>query len=538
MELYFYIIAFTQVMRSYGNPLLTISNSSMKQTQPIFSNENTATSSLDSKYAHPFSANLDSDHTNSSVSDSDSNEAIISTSNLVSNSANTSTSDTSAKYIATASNLDFQKHCARVILDIKNVEFLANGNMFIPSYNTTIHPSKMHIIQNDRRICFYPTEQLKKELFKHCGTFEYNADEFKHLLNGSVILYGVLLEDEVYEVNKAGKLVLCSMDYDDIDEDEFNKLLPKPMDDTNKAALYIGNIGSAISILALLIHIVTFCLVPSLRNLPGYNLASLGVAFLMAYSFSLIVQIPQVFGKSCVLAGILKQYFFLVAFFWMNVMAFDVWKTLRMATERLMVSNKSARLRQFLWYSSYAWLVPLCIVSVCVGLDNSKNVSEKIKPLYGKNGFCWLTNDVAKGIFFSLPAFVLFLSNAVFFVLSAFILKNNTMKQTVESDQRQTAQLNLVLHIRLAVMMGITWLIGAIGIIFSYSEAEWLRVAKLDTVVWFLFDILNSLQGLFVFLLFTCSRKVFKHIQDRMSMSTLKTKIEKYMFGECLRNGF
>ncbi|KAF8777011.1 G-protein coupled receptor Mth2-like [Argiope bruennichi] len=398
-------------------------------------------------------------------------------------------------------------------LDLKDVEFLEEGNVLIIAYNTTMSPTRSYITIDNVRICFNRSLELKRQILRHCTRWVYDLDEFKVLGNGSVILlsnYPQILEPGTYEFYK-GKLLRCTSD-DDYDENStFIDLNPIHVtSDDESVSVTISKVGSSISIVALTAHLITFCLVPSLRNLPGCNLASLSLAFWIAYSCVIIGQIPEVLGLFCIIIGIIQQNCFLVAFFCMNVMAFDVWRTLRMATSKLTVSSENKKKTLFLIYTIYSWGVPLIITITAVILDNVKGVPSWIKPGIGEKKTCWMTNNKAKIIFFSIPAFTLFMVNAIFFVLSAFIIKNNTMKN-VSDQQNQTARLNFILYVRLGLMMGVTWLFGVLASITN------------STVLWYISDFLNPLQGLFIFLLFTCSRKVFKYVKQRISLRSPKT---------------
>ncbi|GBN38498.1 G-protein coupled receptor Mth2 [Araneus ventricosus] len=397
-------------------------------------------------------------------------------------------------------------------LDLKDVEFLEEGNVLIKAYNTTMSPIRSFIIVDNVSICFNRSMELKRQIFKQCIRWVYDIDEFEILGNGSVVLLSNLphiLEPGTYEFYK-GKLLRCTSDEDYDNNSTVIDGNPIHVTTDESLSVTISKIGSAISIVALTAHLITFCLVPSLRNVPGWNLASLSIAFLIAYSCAIIGQIPKVLGLSCIIVGIIQQNCFLVAFFCMNVIAFDVWRTLRMATSKLVVSSDNKKKIQLIIYTIYSWGVPVLITVTAVILDTVEGVPSWIKPGIGDKKTCWMTNDKAKIIFFAVPAFTLFMVNAVFFVLSAFIIKNNTMKNT--SDQHnQTARLNFVLYLRLAFMMGVTWLLGALASITN------------STILWYIFDFLNPLQGLFIFLLFTCSRKVFKYVKQRMSLRSPKT---------------
>ncbi|CAL1283300.1 unnamed protein product [Larinioides sclopetarius] len=394
-------------------------------------------------------------------------------------------------------------------LDLKDVEFLDEGYILVIAYNTTMAPTRSYISVGKDKICFNRSEELKIEILSHCPMWKYDYDEFEILENGSVVLHSIfpqILESWTYEIVE-DELYTCITDEDYPEDSNFN-------DDKSKAAsalsVMFGKVGSSISIIALTTHLIIFCIVPTLRNIPGYNLASLSIAFLIAYLSLLVGQIPDVLGLSCVLSGIAQLNCFLVAFFCTNVMAFDVWRSLRMATSKLAVNSKNKKKIQFIAYTIYSWGVPLIITVTVVILDNINGVPLWIKPGIGDNMVCWLTNKSAKIIFFSVPAFTLFMINGIFFVLSAVIIKNNTMKN-VSDQHNQTVRLNFTLYVRLGLMMGVTWLFSVLATLIN------------SNILWLISDFLNSLQGLFIFILFTCSRKVIKYIKQRVNSEIPKT---------------
>ncbi|KAF8777012.1 G-protein coupled receptor Mth2-like [Argiope bruennichi] len=395
-----------------------------------------------------------------------------------------------------------EKYSGCEYLDLKDVKFLENGNMLILSYNITMTPTRTYIIVDNVRICFNRSEELKREILQTCEMWLYEKDEFKILENGSVVLLStipLILESGTYEIEENGLHTCVSDDVSD-ENSTFND------DDSmtyRSASAILGRVGSSISVVAITVHLIIFCSVPPLRNLPGYNLASLSIAFLIAYSSVIIGQIPSVLGLACIISGVLQLNCFLVAFFCMNVMAFDVWRTLRLATSKLAVTSENKKKIQFIIYTCYSWGVPFIITVIVVILDNLGGIPSWIKPRIGDKMICWITNNKVKIIFFSVPAFILFMANGVFFVLSATIIKNNTM-QNVNDQHNQTVRLNFVLYVRLGLMMGVTWLFSVLATLTNSS------------ILWLISDFLNPLQGLFIFILFTCSPKVLKYVKQRV----------------------
>ncbi|KAG8179555.1 hypothetical protein JTE90_016125 [Oedothorax gibbosus] len=385
------------------------------------------------------------------------------------------------------------------------------GKLLVISSNLTLSLSQPYVFDPDKNVCYKRGKKVNEQIFKACLKWEYKEEdnEFSVQEDRTVLLYGDVLEPGSYSIQN-GRLDTC-LPEEFYEDSNSTGDFPAQNSNLDNVSIIVGQVLCGISIVALTAHLVSFCLVPAMRTLPGYNLASLSGAFLLGYLFSLIGQIPQVLGFFCVLCGVLVQYFLLAAFFCMNTLAFDVWRTLKMATTKLVMSSQNAKRRQFLYYSIYSWGVPLVITIISVIMDNIRATPNWIRPDFGMHDICWMANEKAKLAFFMIPAFVLFSANTLFFVLSAFIIKTNTMEATSD-EERQMARHNFVLYFRLGIMMGVTWLMNAVGTLVD------------NYYFWLASDIMNSLQGLFVFLMFTCSKRVIDHVRDKMQLAaTLKT---------------
>ncbi|XP_037071726.1 uncharacterized protein LOC119092935 [Pollicipes pollicipes] len=83
------------------------------------------------------------------------------------------------------------------------------------------------------------------------------------------------------------------------------------------------------SVLCLLLHLAAFCAVPETRNLPGKCVTSLCVCLLIGYLCSMAALWQDYGTDGCVLLAIVNFSAFAAALFWVNVMAIDVFNTLR-----------------------------------------------------------------------------------------------------------------------------------------------------------------------------------------------------------------
>lgn len=179
---------------------------------------------------------------------------------------------------------------------------------------------------------------------------EYRFDEFRP------DLYVVICKHDTYNATAHGKM----------------------MGFMEKAPGILSTIASILSIFALVISLITFALFSSLRNLPGCNIINLIVALIIAQilflSQSLIIMTRS---SVCLIFALGIHFFYLASFFWMNVMAFDLWRTFHKGFS-LYVYDIRERLP---WYMVYAWGMPVIIVLIGIILDAG---NARLKPCYGR----------------------------------------------------------------------------------------------------------------------------------------------------------
>lgn len=145
-----------------------------------------------------------------------------------------------------------------------------------------------------------------------------------------------------------------------------------------KAPGILSTIATTLSIIALVIALITFMLFSSLRNLPGWNIINLIIALIIAETLFLSQNlILMTRSNVCLLFALGIHYFYLASFFWMNVMAYDLWRTFHKGFS-LYVYDIHERLP---FYSLYAWGMPVIIVLIGIILDVK---DATLKPCYGR----------------------------------------------------------------------------------------------------------------------------------------------------------
>ncbi|XP_077490001.1 uncharacterized protein LOC144100948 [Amblyomma americanum] len=264
---------------------------------------------------------------------------------------------------------------------------------------------------------------------------------------------------------------------------------------------YVSAVGLGVSIVCLLAHLIVFALVPDMRNLSGRNLASLSFALLAAYISFLVGMSDKPRAQACRAFAVTTYYFFLSSFFWMSTMAFDVWRTLRVATRELRVSS-GTQWQRFTLYSLFSWALPAVVVGLAVFFDDrSAGIAEDFRPLFGRHS-CWFGQRKALLVFFAGPAGALMLLNITLFTSTAVMVVSSTKSSVKRSGS--AARRNFSLYVRLAVMMGLSWTLGFVA---GYLDVE---------VLWYIFVLLNTLEGLSIFVAFSCTQKVGTYLRDNV----------------------
>lgn len=174
------------------------------------------------------------------------------------------------------------------------------------------------------------------------------------------------------------------------------------------------------SIPFMLLTIAVYLLIPELRNQHGKSLVCYLVGLSVGYSLlssMLLVRNFDPDGTVCKTVGYTTYFFFMSAFFWLNVISFDLWHNFR-GTRGI---NRFQEKKRFLFYSMYSWGFALMFLIFTVVAQEYTDWPESIKPGIGGGQFCWLdmTNWSAMLYFFG-PILIIIVVNTVMFVMTAF----------------------------------------------------------------------------------------------------------------------
>ncbi|XP_073829538.1 adhesion G-protein coupled receptor methuselah-like 1 [Musca autumnalis] len=258
------------------------------------------------------------------------------------------------------------------------------------------------------------------------------------------------------------------------------------------------NFGIAISVVFLAATLVASYLMPSIHHVLHWRCQIYYVFCLFIGDFLLAFSQfyePLTEGVAlCQMVASVMHFFFLAAFFWLNTMCFNIWWTFRDFRPSSLERNQEViRLRL---YSAYAWGIPLLIAAIaaCVNLAPE---SSLLRPGFGEK-VCWFNREnLPIFAYFYGPVGILLSINIMLFIstthqLTCGLWKRDDVKSTTEKTALGKVCLKLV------VVMGVTWIVEVIS---------WLVGGPDD--IWFVTDLVNALQGVFIFLVVGCQPQVW-----------------------------
>lgn len=378
---------------------------------------------------------------------------------------------------------------------------LENGSVLIPVNGKIYDDGSYYRDKKQLYVCSessLETESMSENLhnfseeFASCVHFLLEPEEFEVLPNKSIYvdIYSRLYDPSNYFLQANGAYV-CVPEFSEMDGHDKNVTKVELVKFTGPL-VFVSYIGIFFSIVSLFLHLAVFCMVQSVRNLPGYCLASLSLSLLLAY-LCFISASMSLTKKHCPGLGAAIYYFFLASFFWMNVISFDVWRSFRAVMKELRVSSHRIPRRRFCAYSLYSWFLPAIMATFAVKSDELDLLPDDYKPSFGY-AFCWFGKRRALLVFFACPLLIIMVLNGIFFLDSTYVINRATIKTSHANEAALRKRFFTIM--RLALIMGLTWIVG---IIAGHVDQE---------PLWYIFVILNTLQGLFIFVVFSCSSKI------------------------------
>ncbi|XP_050093983.1 G-protein coupled receptor Mth2-like [Anopheles aquasalis] len=277
------------------------------------------------------------------------------------------------------------------------------------------------------------------------------------------------------------------------------------------------SLGMIISVPFLIATLIVYILIPDLRNIPGKSLMCYVLALTSSYVTLVVIKRSVIIMPDwCQLVGYLCYYSLMSSFFWLNVMAFDIFWTFggrrRSTTDR----------GKFLLYCCYAYGVPMTFLAGALVADKTELLPTTIRPGFGDGQCLFKAEQFVSLVYLYLPLALVVSTNLFFFISTASkisLIERNTaaaLRGDSGRHSRFTNERNRYgLYVRLFVVMGVTWM---------FELISWVA----DTHHWWVYvtDICNCSSGVFIFFLFVWKRKVLMLLQERLNGKKVRSQAQ------------
>ncbi|UJR29062.1 hypothetical protein I4U23_010276 [Adineta vaga] len=328
-------------------------------------------------------------------------------------------------------------------------------------------------------------------------------DEKIYYQNGSLYLinHRILLTRDEYVFISDNRIVFCADQWPSLYSSSINSYsFP-----TYRNVLSI--ICTTISLLCLLLFGIIFWLIPSLHNLPGKCLLFLSFSLFIGQLTFISTSNLTEYYSICFASAILIHYFYLSSFVWLLIISIHIHSTFH--SHQTIQTQKSIKTTQYLisynilvWCSTGIIILIACLIQFTIP-------QSTFSPAYASI-LCSISRANAMIIFFLLPIGCILLIVAILFIKTLLeIYRSHRIakianRTTLSSNVKDT---NLTfVYIRLASLMGIQWILLVIALIIG------------QTWSWIIFEIINSLPGVFICFGFLFSKRLWKIFKEKLSM--------------------
>ena len=194
----------------------------------------------------------------------------------------------------------------------------------------------------------------------------------------------------------------------------------------------------------------------------------------------------------------------------MNVLSFVIFKSVRRTTLKW-EDKRSVKI-----YAVYALATPILIsiataVAEFVPSENENLIS--IKPDFGQRK-CFFDPDkqLSSLVFFYLPLLLILTTSIILFVLTICRISKNSWNTESVSCQQKSFRNHFSTAVKLYLILGINWIFEFVSFI-----AGWQWDQTLAKNLSYFSDVVNLLQGLLIFVVLVCNKKVWKKLKAKMS---------------------
>lgn len=254
----------------------------------------------------------------------------------------------------------------------------------------------------------------------------------------------------------------------------------------------VSLVGTSLSVFCLFLAIITYCIFPSFRTLPGKLNLILSITLLLCIASFELAYYRLLSGSPCTIIGIVLHYSWIALFSCLNVCSFHMHRVFTSST----YSRHSASIqkRTFLTYMLYILGFPFLVVVTNLSVNLALSEGE----LYGYEGpFCFLMPPFSFYVFI-LPTTTILFINIVYFARTIYFIRRSPVVPGSEQSRPQLFTL-----VKLFTLTGTTWLLQVVDTTIEFSEMT-------HSIFSLIVTILSAFQGFFIFVAFVCNARVLQ----------------------------
>ena len=237
------------------------------------------------------------------------------------------------------------------------------------------------------------------------------------------------------------------------------------------------------SILCLLLTLITYILLASLRTAPGKNNICLAMSLLLAQALMLVQPNVHRIDELCSVVGSISHFSWLSYFSWTGICTFHMFRVFGFGAVASGVGSNKTVLK----YCLVAFGIPLLVVvsslSVSLALSGGKTSGYETYRCFIANKINFIATMIA-------PLGCICLLNIILFTITACRLRNMPKVQKSKEDT-----INFRVYVKLFSLTGITWTVQIVDSFLIMSPLSYIST------------ILNGTQGVYIFFCYVCNRR-------------------------------
>ena len=346
-----------------------------------------------------------------------------------------------------------------------------------------------------------------------CPMIHLQVDDFSIIDNGTGLYFtdlNIYLTHRNYLQKNKNEISVCIDDYIPATK-EHNVLMQKQNDHSNQiSTLSILSLTCVCcSVLCLLLTLIVYVLLPTLRTQPGINNMFLSLSLLLALALFQFGAGQTLDELPCIVMGLAVHFLWLNSIFWTNICCYHMFITF--GTTRLSHHNE-ASLKTTFKYNIYCFLVSCSFIVANIIWSLSRDSVRSVG--YGiRNYMCYIKLPYMVAYTIALPAGIVVVTNIMMYVL---VVCRISRKRFASTNRNHTNWRYFSVYVKLSSITGMVWLSYIPVYLTTYLIFE------------IIYTVLLTSQGVFIMLAFICNIRVFKMLKSKLQGK--KTKgIGKYL---------